>query len=251
MAVSARRRYQGKSLPRCPEDESLHLSSLIVFPPEGDQAPTPSVSVKVEEATPPPVLHMPKEQQNEAVYGWEHPAELKYITPNLTPSEIIFYLISNSFSIPARTSGKAGNPPFFVVTGLTGQKTILPVGYRIPLLFLAHFQWDSLKLVLTASSRESEWSDYKFGILHVCRLCTVLLNAAQDEVQITNDDGISRGIDRKWRCPTFDRALARYRLRWFLSTPSQVEEFWETYQEDEYNKDPLRFGMGLASYMIF
>lgn len=243
------RKSQTKSTVSYDDDESLHLSALFLPTPEGEQASmnpksTSSVSVKMEDSTPPP-------EHVEVTYGWQHPAELAYITPeHLSTTEIIFHLISNSFSIPARIPGKNKNPPFFIVSSVSGQKTILPVGYRIPLLFLARFQWMSLRLVLTASSRQSEWSDYKFGILHVCRLYTALLHAAQEQVRISNYDGISRGIDRKWRCPTFDRALARYRLRWFLSIPSHVKEFWETYREDEYTKDPLKFGTDLIGHVI-
>ncbi|KIK56489.1 hypothetical protein GYMLUDRAFT_47027 [Collybiopsis luxurians FD-317 M1] len=177
----------------------------------------------------------------EMVHGWQHPAELEYITPgDWSASKIILHLISNSFSIPPRTPGKSGNS-VFTVTSVDGQTTILPIGYRVPLMFLARFQWLSLKVVLSAASRETEWSEYKFSILHVCRLCSALLSSAQEYVSVPHDGEIFMVMDRKWRCPTFDRALARFRLKWFLSNPTQVEEFWKTFKEEEYEKDVLKF----------
>ncbi|KAJ3990930.1 hypothetical protein F5050DRAFT_1898755 [Lentinula boryana] len=218
---------------------------------EVDQASlhtTPSESrfssrVKVERETPPPIQLLPEPEEEPAVeykYGWKHPAELQYYTPeDWSLTKIIFHLIANAFSIPPRAAYR-GSTPFFVVTGIRGETTRLPIGYRVPLMFLASFQWSSLQLVLTASSRETEWSEYRFSILHVSRLCSTLLNAAQDYVRVSNE-GVSKGMDRKWRCPTFDRALARYRLKWFISSPSQVEEFWHTFQEEVYKKDVIKF----------
>ncbi|KAJ3713488.1 hypothetical protein DFJ43DRAFT_1105087 [Lentinula guzmanii] len=209
---------------------------------------TPSESrfpsrVKSERQTPPTIQLLPEPEEEPAVeykYGWKHPAELQYYTPeDWSLTKIIFHLIANAFSIPPRAAVR-GSTPFFVVTGIRGETTRLPIGYRVPLMFLASFQWSSLQLVLTASSRETEWVEYRFSILHVSRLCSTLLNAAQDYVRVSNE-GISKGMDRKWRCPTFDRALARYRLKWFISSPSQVEEFWHTFQEEVYKKDVIKF----------
>ncbi|KAF9072067.1 hypothetical protein BDP27DRAFT_1445899 [Rhodocollybia butyracea] len=199
----------------------------------------PKSPVKVEARSPSPnFLHLlPQisdynDPEVEIVHGWKHPAELEYITPeDWSDTKIIFHLIAHAFSIPLR-GPKNSVIPFLTVTGIDGQQTSLPIGYRIPLMFLARFQWLSLKLVLTAASRKTEWLEYKFSILYVCRLCSALLTAARNEAE---------GMDRKWRCPTFDRALARYRLKWFIPTPAQVKEFWEIFHEDEYQRDGLKF----------
>ncbi|KAJ3710321.1 hypothetical protein C8R42DRAFT_729464 [Lentinula raphanica] len=138
--------------------------------------------VKVEERTPPPVSAPEPDEvpKTEETYGWKHPAELQYYTPeNWSQTKIILHLIANSFSIPPRPPARS-NTPFFIVTGANGQTTRLPIGYCIPLMFIARFQWLSLELVLTASSRETEWEEYKFSILHLSRLCSTLLKPAQD-----------------------------------------------------------------------
>ncbi|KAL0575455.1 hypothetical protein V5O48_006524 [Marasmius crinis-equi] len=177
-------------------------------------------------------------------YGWQHPAELEYLTPtDWTDTQIIHHLIAHSFDIPPR---QAKGSPFFEVTGIDGSRTVLPSGYRIPLMFIARFQWLSLKLVLSTVDRDAEWREYKYGILHVSRLCKKLLQAAQESMGgFDTESGAKtrvKGIDRKWRSQMFDRALARYKLKWFISEPEQLQEFWDTYKDEEYKKDPLKYG---------
>ncbi|KAJ3925418.1 MAG: hypothetical protein NXY57DRAFT_71270 [Lentinula lateritia] len=232
---------EGSSGAKRDEAPATHSASI---PYSTSPSPQPQSIVKIEPSTPPPILqilHSPDvEPEPLPAYGWKHPAELQYFTPeDWLPTKLIFYLIANAFSVPPRAAVRG--TPFFFLTRMNGETVTLPIGYRIPLLFLARFQWLSLKLVLTASSRETEWNEYKFSILHVSRLCTALLDAAQEYVRVSSEEGISKGMDRKWRCATFDRALARYRLKWFISGPEQVEEFYQTVGEDEYSKDAVKF----------
>ncbi|KAJ3967667.1 hypothetical protein EV361DRAFT_1007328, partial [Lentinula raphanica] len=150
---------------------------------------------------------------------------------------------SPSQSIPPRPPARS-NTPLFIVTGANGangQTTRLPTGFCVPLMFIARFQWLSLELVL--------WEEYKFSILHVSRLCSPLLKPAQDVARVTQD-GLSKGMDRKWRCATFDRALTRYRLRWFISNPSQVEAFFTTFSEEQFTRDAIRFAQ-FSLFLIF
>ncbi|KAL0062133.1 hypothetical protein AAF712_010975 [Marasmius tenuissimus] len=166
-------------------------------------------------------------------HGWNHPAELDYFMPHSwSDTQIIHHLIAHSFNIPAKTG-----QPFCHIISANGVKTVLPGGYRIPLMFLARFQWLSLQLVLMAEDREAEWEDYKFGILHVSRLCKRLLDSAQAALETR----FKYGVDRKWRCPTFDRALVRHKLKWFISKPEEVQSFWEEYGEGEFKDDIVTF----------
>ncbi|KAF5376772.1 hypothetical protein D9757_009493 [Collybiopsis confluens] len=192
---------------RVPSDmDSLPSGERDQTPTRLNCSPSPrreSYPVKRESGSPLLIgLFSPEpELKVEVEYGWKHPAELEYITPDdWSTSKIILHLISHSFSIPPRALPKSGTS-IFVVTSSNGQKIMLP------------------------SATE---------------LCTALLASAQEYDLVTND-GISKGMDRKWRCPTFDRALARFRLKWFLSNPAQVQEFWEIHQEGEYKKDALKF----------
>ncbi|KAL0064968.1 hypothetical protein AAF712_008092 [Marasmius tenuissimus] len=191
-----------------------------------DTSPPGSDIVKKEEAA--SFSTSPEED-----HGWNHPAELDYFMPHSwNDTQIIDHLIAYSFDIPAKTG-----QPFCHIIGANGVKTVLPGGYRIPLMFLARFQWLSLQLVLMAEDREAEWEEYKFGILHVSRLCKRLLDSAQQALETR----FKYGVDRKWRCPTFDRALVRYKLKWFISKPEEVQSFWEEYGEGEFKDDVVTF----------
>jgi len=217
------------------------------LPTNNSNSASDTVIVKKERAESPivwfsPPTPNPKSPSPHPSYGWKHPAELEYITPtSWSSSKIIHHLIAYSFTVPPREKNVRGSR-FTSITATNGSTIVIPIGYRIPLMFIARFQWLSLKLVLTASPelKAKEWNDYKFGILHVSRLCKVFFDKAQEQLGFIEGPGKLKGVDRKWRCQTFDRALARYRLKWFLSDPSQLAEFWETYEEEEYQKDILQ-----------
>ncbi|KAJ8089816.1 hypothetical protein PM082_018392 [Marasmius tenuissimus] len=175
--------------------------------------------------------------------GWDHPAELEYCTPpDWTDTDIIHHLIAHSFDIPPKKSKK---PSFFEVIGIGGSRTVLPNGYRIPLMFIARFQWLSLKLVLSADNREAEWKQYKHGILHASRLCQELLKFAQEVLGGFDAESEVKcklkGIDKMWRSQMFDRVLTRFKLKWFLFQPEQLQAFWENHGDEEYQKDTLKF----------
>lgn len=56
---------------------------------------------------------------------------------------------------------------------------LLPKAYRVPLMFVAKFQWESLRLVLTSADPASEWDEFRFDIVHLSRLCRHLLEEAE------------------------------------------------------------------------
>ncbi|KAK0448415.1 uncharacterized protein EV420DRAFT_1566663, partial [Desarmillaria tabescens] len=142
------------------------------------------------------------------ISDWQHPAELEYLDAvDWSKAEVVKFLITHSFS--------------------TESTTVIPTSYRIPLMFVANFQLTSLQLVLSVDTdiRKTELNKFKGGILHISRLCDTLLGASQ------------RAMD------TFDRALVRYRMEWLLSDPGKVQEFWDLYGKEEYEKDPVKLGM--------
>ncbi|KAG7442252.1 uncharacterized protein BT62DRAFT_936093 [Guyanagaster necrorhizus] len=157
-------------------------------------------------------------------HGWQHPAELDYIDAGtMSKATIIEYLITHSFSVPPKRNHWA------TITSADETTTVIPAGYRIPLLFAAYFQWTSLQLVLGSG----EWDQFKSGILHISRLCDRFL----EEARVAMHGGMMKG----WRCPTFDRVLVRYHLCHLLSDPKSVKEFWEAYGEVEYANDVVKF----------
>lgn len=201
--------------------------------------------VKAERSSPaPPLFHIPPSrssspQPNTNPLAWKHPAELEYdASEQWTDDAILNFIVSNAFSIPPK--GTSRRQTFFTVTSVDGSSAALPIRYRIPLLWVSHYLWDSLSLVWTALEREREWGLFKYGILHVARLCTELFKSARV--------AMGAGMDRKWRCPMFDRALVRYRMKWLFNDPATVKEFWSLYGEKEFEKDVVVFGAFLMHF---
>lgn len=157
-------------------------------------------------------------------HDWQNPAELNYIDAStMSKAAIVEYLITHSFSVPPKRN------MWVTITSADGTTTVIPGGYRIPLLFAAHFQWTSLRLVLGSG----EWDQFNSGILHISRMCDRFLEEARSAMR--------RGMVKGWRCQTFDRLLVRYRLYHLLSDPDSVKEFHETYGEVEYANDAVKF----------
>ncbi|PBK61532.1 hypothetical protein ARMSODRAFT_662516 [Armillaria solidipes] len=179
----------------------------------------------------PPLLRSPSPKIGD-IHGWRHPAELEYLEAvDWSKADVIKFLITHSFSVPGRPPHRGR---WTTITSGDGSTTVIPTPYRIPLMFAANFQWTSLQLVLSVDTkiRQKEWNEYKGGILHISRLCDTLLCAARRAMNV--------GMKRTWRCKTFDRALVRYRMGWLLSDPEKVEEFWDMYGNEEYEKDPVK-----------
>ncbi|KAH0578213.1 hypothetical protein H2248_003995 [Termitomyces sp. 'cryptogamus'] len=177
---------------------------------------------------PPAVLPNPVEP-------WKHPDELEYIRPHSWfDSTLIAHLLDNAFDVPPRHPPRSSDP-WCVVTNRNGSTTIVPKGYRLPLMFAMKFQWESLRLVLTSQQREEEWKDYKFDFLHVSRLCASFLKEAQEAMA-------SNGMDKMWRSPMFDRALTRYYRRWLVNREEFLMWFWKEFEEEEYAGDVLKKG---------
>ncbi|KAJ7722853.1 hypothetical protein B0H16DRAFT_346630 [Mycena metata] len=170
--------------------------------------------------------------------SWRHPDELPYIrTAGKTWNDmaIVKYLATNAFSIPPR--GTNTIDPWVQVSCVDGSQVILPRGYRLPLLWVAKYQWTSVKLVLTAHAaiRQREWDSAKFEILHIARLCAGLLSKARAQM----DEGGM--IERGWRCEQFDRALHRYWHDWLIMRDEFVRDFFREFGEDEYRQDVLKY----------
>jgi hypothetical protein len=161
------------------------------------------------------------------------------------------------FSVPPPVLGKLS---FIEITLYAGgdfekpKRIKVPRGYRVPLMFVAKFQWASLKLVLTSGQREKEWSDYKFDILHLSRLCERFFSEAQKachrgiveippiKSKATEIQADPEVMTRRWRCPTFDRALARYNKNWLISREEFLRDFYIEFEDEEYVKDVLKIG---------
>ncbi|KAG5650302.1 hypothetical protein H0H81_012684 [Sphagnurus paluster] len=177
-----------------------------------------------------PVIPPPRPEK-----PWQHPDELTYIQPeNWSQATLVADLCDHGFSVPARPPpSAAATSPFTTITKVNGTTTVVPKGYRLPLMFAMKFQWESLRLVLTSPLRDAEWDDYKFDILHVSRLCRRFLEEAEAAMA-------EQGMDRLWRSPMFDRALTRYYRRWLVSREEFLRDFWKEFGEEEYQRDAVK-----------
>ena len=164
--------------------------------------------------------------------GWKHPAELNYIRrADWSQDLMITYLCQKAFTVPPRHPNTTLS--FIEITrSFSGEKIHVPRGYRIPLMFVAKFQWESLHLVLNSAS---EWEEYKFDIMHLSRLCTHFFKQAKAAAS-------ENKLNKTWRSPMFDRALIRFYRKWMVSREWSVKKFWEEYEEEEYKLDVLKFG---------
>ncbi|KAJ7473149.1 hypothetical protein B0H11DRAFT_2282661 [Mycena galericulata] len=169
--------------------------------------------------------------------SWRHPSELQYIRSSgraWDDMAIVRFLVANAFSVPPRSTSTT--EAWFQVQCADGRSVPLPRGYRLPLLWVAKYQWTSVKLVLTAHAaiRQREWDSAKFEILHIARLCAGLLAAARAQM----DEG--GAMERGWRCPMFDRALRRYWHHWLIMRDEFVRDFWREFGEEEFQEDVLK-----------
>ena len=164
--------------------------------------------------------------------GWKHPAELQYIRrADWSQDLMITYLCQKAFTVPPRQLNTTLSYTE-ITRSYSGEKINIPRGYRIPLMFVAKFQWESLCLVLNSAS---EWEEYKFDIIHLSRLCTHFFKQAKSAAS-------ENKLTKSWRSPMFDRALIRFYRKWMVSREWSVKKFWEEFEEDEYQLDVLKFG---------
>ncbi|KAJ7810166.1 hypothetical protein B0H14DRAFT_3480857 [Mycena olivaceomarginata] len=164
---------------------------------------------------------------------WRHPCELEYVGPHhqtahkWTDTDILAYMVDNAFTVPSRNADHKQTWVELTSTFREGvvAKTIVPCGYRIPLLWLGKVQWDCLKLLLTTARRH--WDNLKWDVLHIARVSGEFLAEARRQV---NMKGVYRDI-------AFDRAMARFFKGWM---GSRDEFVWDFYRNGEYEDDILQ-----------
>ncbi|KAF7354916.1 hypothetical protein MSAN_01406400 [Mycena sanguinolenta] len=163
---------------------------------------------------------------------WRNAAELEYVGPS-HPSiatwndySIITYLVRAAITIPPRSDSRSD--PWVVISSDDGSSTTtLPRGYRVPLLWLAKVQWESLKLLLTVA--KPLWDLIKYDLLHLARLTTQFLSKARSEPR----------MKRRWRDPMFDRALTRFFNGWMGCSDMFIWDFYREFKDEEYKDDLL------------
>lgn len=99
----------------------------------------------------------------------------------------------------------------------------IPLKYRAGLLWLTLWMWESIRLVLTSSTREEDWQTFRLSILHLALQIQHFLSEAHKA-----RDDIPAQAD--WRCPQFDVLLWRHLKGGHLSTKNGIVEHYNLYQ---------------------
>ena len=154
-------------------------------------------------------------------------------TKEWSDDELLSHLCSKAFTIPPRDYNPSA--PFVYVRTEDGLVTTLPHGYRIPLMFVAKYQWETIFRTLSLQNRR-HWEAGRDELFHLSRLCHVLFSKARAKAE-------SSGMEKGWRCVMFDRLLTRFYKGWPVSSPAKLEAFISHFSSKEYERDVLKNGM--------
>ena len=154
-------------------------------------------------------------------------------TKEWSDDELLSHLCSKAFTIPPRDYNPSA--PFVYVRTEDGLVTTLPHGYRIPLIFVAKYQWETIFRTLSLQNRH-HWEAGRDEIFHLSRLCHVLFSKARAKAEAS-------GMEKGWRCVMFDRLLTRFYKGWPVSSPAKLDAFISHFGSKEYERDVLKNGM--------
>ncbi|KAJ7877280.1 hypothetical protein B0H13DRAFT_2347231 [Mycena leptocephala] len=211
-------------IPRLSHSESCSMPAIMVIPTADPLSPAASKAAQSDSVlSPVDKLHAISSSPSAHPYGmmiaavpipprhmWRHPCELEYVGPHhqtahkWTDTAILAYMVDNAFTVPSRNTD-----------GVVA-KTVVPCGYRIPLLWLEKVQWDSLKLLLTTARRH--WDNLKWDVLHMARV----------------------NMKEVYRDIAFDRAMACFFKGWMGSRDGFVWDFYREFKNGECEDDILQ-----------
>lgn len=167
-------------------------------------------------------------------------SELPYPTEDeFSDSSIIPYLVENlSFSIPPKP--RHGSRHFTLTHPILGS-LLLPLKYRLPLLWTHKYTWHSLYLVLTVPPdlRKTEWETFKYRILHLGREIFEFLTRVKRVVKPSH----------LWRCTFFDRVLVRFWDEYLINDPEAVDSYEKQIGTRAYQDDILRKGNVFSTWL--
>ena len=105
----------------------------------------------------------------QSVTGSDYELDWSYTvrcTKEWTHDELLSHLCSKAFTIPPRDYNPSA--PFVYVRTEDGVVTTLPHGYRIPLMFVAKYQWETIYRILSLQNRQ-HWEAGRDEIFHLRR----------------------------------------------------------------------------------
>lgn len=182
-------------------------------------------------------------QANHADLDWSYTSKC---VRRWSPNSLLTHLYSHAFSVPPRDykpSFPFVNVNLCIQDGDDPEMVSLPQGYRLPLLMVGKYLWETVLLALSAG--REEWLARATNIFHISRLCENLFASALVKT-------VKGGMEKGWRCLMFDRFLTRLYNRWIQNDPASIETFWKKYEGKEYNRDVLKHGNDvLHPYYVF
>jgi hypothetical protein len=198
----------------------------------------PSVGMKV--FSDPRAIAAPSEsaQQLESILKQANQGELDWsytsrCARRWSPSSLLTHLYSHAFSVPPKLSFPFVNINIFSQDVDDPEMISLPQAYRLPLLMVAKYLWETVHLALSAG--REEWTAQTTNIFHISRLCENLFAGARVKTA-------KGGMETGWRCLMFDRFLTRFYNNWVHNDPASNERFWRLHKAEEYDKDVLKHG---------
>lgn len=178
------------------------------------------------------------QNEEDCELDWSYTA---HCTEEWSDDELLAHLCSKVFTIPSRDYNPSS--PFVYVKTEDGRTTVLPHEYRLPLMFIAKYQWVTTTRVLSLPTRK-RWDAVRDEILHLSRLCHVLFLKARARAE-------SSGMEKGWRCVMFDRVLTRFYKGWPVSSPAKQDAFISYFGPNEYERDVLKYGTFLSYSPFF
>lgn len=176
--------------------------------------------------------HSSADNTRKVIVGpWRHTADLEYIGPDhhkasMWPDfSMLSYMVHTRISIPPRSDSRS-DPWVTVHASHLGNVTV-PRGYRVPLLWLARVQWESLKLLLTVA--RPLWDLIKWDVMHLARMSAEFLGRAS----------VVKQMKRQWRDIGFDRAMTRFFNGWMGCSDEFISDFYHEFRDEEYKDDLL------------
>ena len=148
-----------------------------------------------------------------------------------SPNALLTYLHSHAFSIPPKNPSPFLNINIVSQDGEHPEPISLPMLYRVPLLMVAKYMWETVLLAL--STGRDEWIAWRTNIFHISRLFKHLFDSAR---------ALGSSIEKGWRCVAFDQFLARFYKHCINNTPAVIRDFREEHGPRVYDRDALKLG---------
>lgn len=152
-----------------------------------------------------------------------------------SPNALLTHLYSHAFSIPPKNPTPFLNINIVSQDGDDPEAVFLPMLYRVPLLMVAKYLWETVLLALSAG--REEWIAWRTNVFHISRLFKCLFDSAR---------AVGSSIDKGWRCAAFDQFLARFYKHCINNTPAVINDFQQEHGPRVYDRDALKLGSDVS-----